>query len=403
MNSPYSRCLSRLGLLRLGLLRLGLLRLGLLRLGLLRLGLLRLAAIAFAIVTAAAGCAVNPVPTPGDEAPTAGQDDDGDLALKDAGFGADAAVADAGTSPAPQADALSNKNDDGGLDKDAGPPLATVVIAAIGDPHITGGNYTGEKMKRLVGAVDWLNANAKKKALRMVLVLGDLGWSGGLEHARVALDKLTVPYVPINGDNVMFAGDEKQFDDVFGPVYAKLQQQFPGMARAATPTYHPGLKQSTILENLAFDVDGVHVVVPDLNPRKKIGPFGEQGELHDYPGGTWPWLQAHLAGLKAPRKASVLLASHIPVAMSPGALTAADMVKVGALADKHPGVIAASLAGHYHIVTNVQTKDMKFPSMTVPAIWAGLLRVHIATATVFADRVQWHHEFVVVPGFVPPP
>ncbi len=281
---------------------------------------------------------------------------------------------------------------------DAG-PTERFAIAAIGDPHITGTSTKTARYKRLQAAVAWINDNAAARKIEVALVLGDIGWSGGLAPARAALDKLAMPYVPTPGDNVMFAGDEKTFDDVFGPVYAGLQGKLANLSRAATPTVHGVSGKQVILQNLSFDIRGVHVVAFDNSPRTKAGAIGEQGDLHDYKGGTWPWLKADLAALTDRPQRSVLLASHIPLHQTAGALDAGQMKKVNALVDATKGLVHGHIAGHYHVDVKIQTDEMDFVSHVVGSTFAGPLVVHIATAAVYADEVKWSHDKVHVPGF----
>ena len=229
--------------------------------------------------------------------------------------------------------------------------------------------------------------------------MGDIGWSGGLKPARALLDKLSVPYVPIIGDNCMHAGDEKTWEDVFGPVYDDLKADFPGLSHETTPTTHGVTGKTVWLQNLSFDLHGVHVVALDLSPREKLGLIGELGDIHDYPGGSWPWLQKDLSGLKGRAKASVLLASHIPMHQSAGALDAGHILKMKALAGSVPGLIHASVAGHYHVDAVVDIPSLPFISYVVGSVFAGPLPVHIATATVTATEVTWVHETVLVSGY----
>lgn len=285
--------------------------------------------------------------------------------------------------------------------KDVG-PTKTFAIAAIADPHLTGTNVTTEKYKRLQAAVTWINENREARGIEVVVVLGDIGWSGGLKPARAALDKLEIPYVPIIGDNCMHAGDEKTWSDVFGPVYKTLESDFKGLSRGATPTTHGKTGKAVILQNVSFDLHGVHIVALDISPREKLGLIGELGDIHDYPGGSWPWFQKDIEKVKNYPKGSVLVAAHIPMHISAGALDTGHMAKVKALSDTVPGLIHASIAGHYHIDALVDIPSLPFPSYVVGPIFAGPLPVHIATATVSTDEVTWIHDTVPLPQYMQP-
>ncbi|MFT7520434.1 MAG: hypothetical protein ACI9MC_002580, partial [Kiritimatiellia bacterium] len=86
-------------------------------------------------------------------------------------------------------------------------------FVVVADPHIAS---APEHLQRLQGAVEWINAAAIDEKIEVVMVVGDIGWSGGLPRAQQALDALTMPYVPIIGDNEVHIGAEERFDEVFG-------------------------------------------------------------------------------------------------------------------------------------------------------------------------------------------
>ncbi|MCO4761906.1 MAG: metallophosphoesterase [Myxococcales bacterium] len=340
-----------------------------------------------------------------DAADAAGDTTSSDVSLVDAAAGLDGAGADQTSADANVSDSASDDtqlNADAAVDAseqvDAG-PIKTFAIAAIADPHITGTSTTKPNIQRLHATVAWLNANAAAKGIELVLVLGDIGWSGGLKGARAALDKLTVPYLPTLGDNCNFAGDEKTFSDVFGPVYAGLGDKFANLSRAATPTTHGKTGKQVILQNVSFDLHGIHVVGLDVSPRDKKGIVGEMGDLHDYEGGTFPWLQADLAKVAQRPKGSVLIASHIPLHESPGALMGDEIDKLNALAKKTPGLIHASIAGHYHVDAVVDLPLLEYISYVVGAIFVGPLPVHIATVTTQGQTVTWQHDTIYLPGY----
>lgn len=328
------------------------------------------------------------------------------LDLSDSSVSPDAAVdGDGGLDAAADAkrsattDTTPGTTADTSSSADTQAPLVTFAIAAIADPHHTGTNLQTTRYKRLLSAVKWLNDNAAARKIKLVLVLGDIAWSGGLPSARAALDTLTVPYVPTIGDNCLFAGDQKPYDDTFGPVYAGLDAKVANLSRAPTPTVHGTTGSVAILQNVAFDLEGLRIIALDISPRTKLGPFGEQGDLHDYPGGTWPWFKAELAKLKGRAAGSVLLASHIPMHRSAGGFTLAQMKLINAAVDAADGLVYANIAGHYHFDFTYQTPDMSYVSLVVGSVFDGPVVVHVATATVGGKQVEWQHETVHVPGW----
>ena len=87
------------------------------------------------------------------------------------------------------------------------------TIAVLADPHVSG---NPEHTARLQ-AVTWINEHAEERQIELVPVLGDVGWGEGLATAKDLLERLSVPYLPIIGDNEISYGDEASFADVFAP------------------------------------------------------------------------------------------------------------------------------------------------------------------------------------------
>jgi hypothetical protein len=94
----------------------------------------------------------------------------------------------------------------------------------IADPHIQG---APQHSLRLKNAVDWINQNKYGKRIQLVFVLGDIAWGDYGERLREAkgiLDRLTVPYIPLIGDNEynFNPNGEWLFAEVFAPQYNLL-------------------------------------------------------------------------------------------------------------------------------------------------------------------------------------
>ncbi|MFC1739470.1 metallophosphoesterase family protein [Planctomycetota bacterium] len=183
----------------------------------------------------------------------------------------------------------------------------TFSFAIITDPHIDG---TAEHKTKFEAAINWIIDNKDSKDIELVIVLGDIAWGGSggdrnLEIAKEILDNLNnagIPYVPLIGDNEIQAGCEKEFSDVFKKQYQCLSKVFKNWQKSPIPV------DSKYLQNFSFDYKDCHFVCADFAPRKA---GNEDGELHDFPGGTWPWFKNDIENCSKPKKENIVIMTHI--------------------------------------------------------------------------------------------
>ncbi len=244
-------------------------------------------------------------------------------------------------------------------------PLAELFsFALIADPHIT---TVAENEERLKAAVKWINDNASTRKIEVVLVLGDIGWGQGLPQSKKLLDQLQVPYVPLIGDNEIAADDDETFEQVYRPQLDALDGQLENWRTASTPVAHPDANADVWLQNAAFEHRGVHFFALDWCVRGIKGALAEFGDLNDYTGGTWPWLETELAEVVAagPAQESIVLLSHIP--MMGGMFDTIEWPIIGELFEPHAELVWANYAGHLH--GPIEMPGPGFTMWTADATW----------------------------------
>jgi hypothetical protein len=215
--------------------------------------------------------------------------------------------------------------------------------------------------------VDWVNTHHQEYGIDLVLVLGDIGWSGGLSTSRTLLDGLEIPYVPVIGDNVVVTGGEAAFEETFGPVLSGLEGSVTGWARADLPVWHDSAEADAWLQNTRFEHEGVLFVSQDWNVRDATGILAEFGEFNDVPGGSWEWLDAALADAGSRPKESVILLSHIP--MAPVAFDVSERARFAARIAKIKDKVFANFAGHLHVDYEEDFPDAGYSTYVTDATW----------------------------------
>ncbi|MBI4704374.1 MAG: metallophosphoesterase [Deltaproteobacteria bacterium] len=280
-------------------------------------------------------------------------------------------------------------------DPDCGPPLFS--FAVIADSHIVAGEQ--EHRDRLAAAVGWLNANAAAERLELAIVVGDIGWGeGGVEAAKEILDALDVPYVPLIGDNEIHGGSEEQFELAFAPHFAALASKLEGFEKAPAPVPNPQTGAPSYLQNVAFGVQGVRFIGLDWCTRRFEGLEGEQADLHDFPGGTLPWLAASLDASPKSTKESIVLASHHPVHWIELAAFAQDEMGVlGDLLGKYRDYVYASFGGHYHNNAYTDLSDAGYEVFVTDATWDDEVTIRLVGVREAEGTFKYRHELVVVP------
>lgn len=292
----------------------------------------------------------------------------------------------------PSDDDDSVADDDAGDDDDGGPVEFVFALGVIADPHITG---NVEHTERLDVAVAWMNQHAAERSIELVVVLGDLGWGNGLPGVKDQLDALTVPYVPFTGDNEIQGDSEEEFYDTFTPQWELLATELDAFDMASMPVYNPEIDGDSWFNIFSFDHRGVHFAGTDWCARVDGTILGELGDLHDFAGGTWPWLEADLEGRFVDPDDSIILLSHIP--MHIGMFDVEEVDKIEVLFDSVGDAIYANLAGHVHLDSHHVLADGLYEVFTYDATWDDEVTVGLVEVSGNDQRFEYTHELHIVP------
>jgi hypothetical protein len=263
----------------------------------------------------------------------------------------------------------------------------------IADPHIAGPVAHEE---RLASAIVWINEHRDEYGIDLTLVLGDIGWGEGLQPALGLLEVLSMPFVPVMGDNVVAYGGEADFETTFAPTFDSLATELEGWERAALPVWHDTAEADAWLQNTRFEHKGVLFISQDWNVRDATGIMAEFGEFNDVAGGSWEWLANALQGAENRPDESVLVLSHVP--MAPVSFDLEERGRFATLIAPIRDKVYANFAGHLHVDYEEDFPEDGYSTFVTDATWDDA--INLRRVSVFGDGQQMtyqQHAVVVEP------
>ncbi|MDP2306319.1 MAG: metallophosphoesterase [Pseudomonadota bacterium] len=296
-----------------------------------------------------------------------------------------------GPSDAPPADTAAPVDTAEAVGDSGGPFAVAFRYVVIADPHVS--DPTGENLDRLDAAVAWINAEAGARDLRLVLVVGDIAWGDGMDAARASLDRLAIPYVPLNGDNEVHLGSEEAYALAFADVYDTLATTFDAWTMGPVAVDHPEYGPAW-LHNLAFSYEGVRFVGLDWASRSPSTVLSELGELHDFEGGTFPFFEAEV-GAAGGELEDVVLFGHMPMHL--GVFDLEQMARIAGVTAPHGDHVWADLAGHFHANGSQRVEDGGYDVYVTDATWDDDVELRIVEVQANRARFAPTTDTVVVP------
>jgi len=282
--------------------------------------------------------------------------------------------------------------DTGATDSDTAPFVHQFSMAVIADPHVVG---EGTHDERLQAAVTWVENHAAERDIQLVVILGDICWSDGFTLAHDALNRLSMPWVPIMGDNVIQAKEEQIFDATFDAQLSRLESQL-SLQRQPALVFNPERERDSWLQNLSFEYGGVRFLGVDWNSREYHPLWGETPDLHDFEGGTWPWLTDELAAVEGRATDSVILLSHMPLFEGVGGLTTLEADKVVEAFYPRRQVLWANLAGHLHWSSSDTWSRAGIEVHVTDATWDDDNTLRIIEVSSNGEKFAYEHELIVI-------
>lgn len=264
-------------------------------------------------------------------------------------------------------------------------------FVVIADPHIQG---NADHDARLQAAVDWIEDQKDARMIEVVAVVGDIGWGEGLVRSRELLDGLSMPYLPVLGDNEVHVETGEPFDEVFGSRIDNLATATEQWRRGPVEVYNPVHNRPSWMQNYAFQHRGLTFVALDWVSRSDSSVLGELAELHDFEDGTLPWLTAELETLDNAPSEDVLLFSHHP--MHTPSFNLEQLDRLTGLLGPLEGRIAANWAGHYHVNFEEEVEDGGYEVFVTDATWDDENTVRVVEVWSNGTTHEYRQELIVL-------
>jgi len=266
-------------------------------------------------------------------------------------------------------------------------PRFQFSIAVIADPHITGWE---EHSQRLEQTVQWINDQKESHGIDLVFVLGDVGWGEGLVESKQLLDQLSIPYIPVIGDNEVHFGDQENFGTVYGLQYEYLSINFEDWNKDGAAVWNPEEEENSWFYNFALSYNGLRLIIADWSARINDSILGEMGDLHDFDGGTWRFFEREVLALSDQKENSVFFLSHIPMYILPGAFDVAEAAQISGLTNAYSDLIYANFAGHFHLNVETELEEGGFDVFVTDAVWDDVITIRLVE--VWENEVSFFFE-----------
>lgn len=313
------------------------------------------------------------------------------------------ASSDSGSSDSDSSDSGSSSSlDSGSTDSGAtSSPEYAFSYALIADPHVTG---PGDHEQRLIDAVAWIEEHAEARDIQLVFILGDIAWNDGFDPAIAALSQLSMPWVPVIGDNCIQSADEEAWHQAFSPQLDHLAATLPGWTRQAGVIDNPERGVPSWFQSYGFDHDGLRFVALDWNTRVVATGWGELPDLHDFDGGTLPFLREELDGLAEEGDGGagealderVVFLSHMPMFHGPGGFDVDEKDVLEPLLGPYADTVRGNHAGHLHGNGEMEWEAVGMHIDTTDATWDDVNALRVVDVYRGARRFTYQDEIVEI-------
>lgn len=164
------------------------------------------------------------------------------------------------------------------------------------------------------------------------------------------------------------------------------------------PVDNPVQGGQSWLQNYGFKHRGLRFVALDWNSREIGTLWGETPDLHDFTGGTLPFLQTELdtAAATGGLDERVVLFSHMPMIMGPGTFDVTEGATLEAALGPRADLVQGNHAGHLHGNAEDEWEACGLVVDTTDATFDDVVSLRLVNVLQDAVQVQYESEIIVV-------
>jgi len=278
-------------------------------------------------------------------------------------------------------------------------------FVVLSDTHMGQGSYTTYTNWLTTVSIDKVNSLVESEKIRFVFITGDITDSAmpyQWKEAKREFDRLKVPYFPLIGNHDQWSYNstfeeptptgDRQFAKLFSDRFSNPKLEGAKILYNNQSTWNPEQNITSWFQNYQLDYQGFTFLALDWNSREHAPrALGYKGslplaELHDFPGGTFPWLHDRIATLVNSKQQIVLLQHH-PFAMPefvpemiysfPEYSKDRILQELSVLKDSYWGVVA----GHLHVWFSGVRSDKQWLSEAVK-VGSAISLVHVKDSSI---------------------
>ena len=149
--------------------------------------------------------------------------------------------------------------------------------------------------------------------------------------------------------------------------------------------------------NYAFTYKDVRFIMMDFASRDQDPILQNEGYLHEFTGGSFEFFTQEILASAEQMPNGIVIGSHVPLAVAPGAFAADEIAAVGAVTQAYGDLLYANFAGHFHANGDIPMDLIGMHIYVTDAVWNDDVTVRVVDVMKNNVEFSYEHELIAVP------